>query len=103
MTAVQRKIIRWEDPPPPRNGRAGGGRPPGSPWDGIAEVIRDERGRWAVIFESRSASEAGSVRVKVSQGAALCFTPAGHFQARVRTINGVHTVYVRYVGERRRL
>lgn len=95
--APQRSILRWQDPPPQLNGHVSVGRTPGSPWDDIAKVLRDEPGRWAVIFEG-TAPAANSLAVRIRQAICRCFSPAGTYEARLRSIDGVHTVFVRYVG-----
>lgn len=92
------RIIRWEDPPPARNGRGAGGRPLGSRWDEVAETLRDEPGRWAVIVEG-TAAQASAATARIRLATARCFAPAGTFEARVRSdTGGVHTVYARHVG-----
>jgi hypothetical protein len=92
------QIIRWENPPPPQNGRVSGGRPRGSRWDEVARQLRDEPRRWAVIFEG-SRIAAFSVVSSVRQASTSCFGPAGSFEARSRSFDGVHSVYARFLGD----
>lgn len=92
-----RKVIRWEDPPHSRNVGNQGGRPPDSQWSALADQLRDEPKRWAVIFEG-DRTTAMSVRSKAVEGRSVCFRPRGAFEARVRSWNGTYTVYARYMG-----
>lgn len=94
----KRKIIRWEDPPHSRNWGNVGGRPRGSEWDEVAAALRDEPGRWAVVYvgDRRGAM---SARTKIAMGAGACFRPQGAFEAAARSWDGVHTVYARYLGD----
>lgn len=88
------KVIRWEDPP--RTQSYGGG-PSGSRFDGLAEVLRDEPNRWAVIYQG-SRGTASGMAGKIKHGAMKAFRPVGVFEATVRTDGQTSTVYARYVG-----
>lgn len=92
------RVIKWEDPPHSRNVGNKGGRPADSMWNGVAEQLRGERGRWAVVFEG-GRRHAMSIRGFITEGRRICFRPHGDFEACVRSWNGVHTVYARYMGE----
>lgn len=93
------QVIRWEDPPISRNIGNKGGRRADSAWNDVAQTLREERGRWAVIHVSREKQPAMSVRSFVTEGRRICFRPQGDFEACVRSWRGVHTVYARYMGE----
>lgn len=92
------KVLRWEDPPHSMNVGNRSGRPADSQWNPVAEQLKDERGRWGVVFvgERRGAM---SVRSFISEGRRICFRPVGDFEACVRSWRGVHTVYARYLGD----
>ncbi len=91
-------VIRWADPPASRNVGNRGGRPADSVWNDVAETLRAERGRWAVLYEGGRPG-ARSVRDFVAEGRRICFRPAGDFEACMRSWDGVHTVYARYLGD----
>ncbi len=95
---VKPRVLRWEDPPHSRNLGNKGGRPTDSRWNDIAETLRDERGRWAVVFEGER-QLAMSARSRISEGRTVCFRPLGDFEACVRSYEGTYTVYARYMGE----
>jgi hypothetical protein len=99
---TQRRIIKWEDPPESSSlcSKPGPGRPAGSQWDPIAEALREEPGRWALIFEGEKGA-ASSLRARIVTASVLCFCPRGAFQAKERVWAGVYSVYARYVGEGR--
>lgn len=92
------RVIRWEDPPPCRNSSERSGRPPGSEWNGVAEQLKDERGRWAVVFEGER-EQALTVRKFIVEARRVCFRPMGDFEACIRALSGVHTIYARYMGD----
>lgn len=95
----QREIIRWEDPPHSRNWGNVGGRPADSEWNTVAEHLRDEPRRWAVIFEG-DRSGANWAKARVMSASAVCFRPLGAFQAAIRSNGeGTWTVFARYMGE----
>lgn len=91
-------VLKWEDPPHSRKANNSGGRRPDSAWNGVAEQLSAERGRWAVVFRG-TRREALTVRCIVTEGRRVCFRPIGDFEACVRSWDGVHTVYARYMGE----
>jgi len=92
------RVLRWEDPPPSRHASEKNGRPPGSAWDGVAGELRAERGRWAVVYAGDK-STALNVRKSVVEGRLACFRPIGDFEARLRSRDGVHTLYARFLGD----
>jgi hypothetical protein len=84
-------IVRWEDPPPPGRGHAAysfGGYL-------IARTLKNNPGKWAVVAEwSPNTALANHINKAHNQA----FRPAGAFEAVRRIVNGVPTVYARYVG-----
>jgi hypothetical protein len=98
VTVEQMRVQRWEDPPPTGKPWAGGRRP-GSRFDAIADELRDETGRWGVIFAG-ARNVAHGIASAIAQAKTRCFQPLGSFQVATRTRNGITTVYVRYIGER---
>ncbi|GIF08709.1 hypothetical protein [Actinoplanes siamensis] len=91
------EILRWETPPPPA--RPGNGIT-GSRWDQVAEQLRDERGRWAVVYEGE-ANNASSIASVIRMGNVACFRPTGDFEAvsRRSPATGRVAVYARYLGD----
>lgn len=93
------KIIRWENPPPSRMARSKGGSRE-SMWDDVAEWLRAEPGRWALVRENVSKANATSANVMIYSGGATCFRPRGSFEAAMRTnVDGTYNLFARYVGE----
>lgn len=84
-------ILRWEDPPPQR-------RPPSRHnWALIAEKLRTNPKRWAVISEGSRAADAALTR-QIKSAMIMAFRPAGHFDACSRSTDGKTVTYARYVG-----
>jgi hypothetical protein len=95
----QASIIRWEEPPPPAGN--GAGRVPGmrpSQYNTIADQLRANPGRWAVVEEIQRQRNNG-LATKIAMGHMLCFTPAGDFEAVTRQGGGVVRTYARYLGD----
>lgn len=90
-------VIRWEDPPPTRKGKDGLRGWVKSPlWRAIADELRSQPGRWAVVAEDANPGVAGHIR----RGHYEAFRPKGSFEARcVGSAGMLPTVYARYVGE----
>lgn len=86
-------VIRWEKPPPAK------GHGPGKPSRAYVEVAAELRampGMWGVIWQGK-----GRERVQpnyINAGVISAFRPPGAFEARLRVVYGVRTVYARYVG-----
>lgn len=94
--AGQPQVIRWEEPPP-GNAR----RPLGSGhsrYTAVADELRAQPGRWALVFEGRAGMATG-LATHIRMGSMHCFTPAGDFDAVSRRIDGYTRVYARYVGD----
>lgn len=88
-------IVRWEEPPESTYG--GPGKPkPLVAHDLIAWQLRRDPGRWALIVEGGTHSSMGSL---ISRGKIRPYSPAGSFEAVVRTINGSYNVYARFIGQ----
>jgi hypothetical protein len=97
VTAEPVRILRWETPPPTQRPWSGGRRP-GSRFDQVAATLRDEPGRWALIYEGARV-QAHGIAATVTQAKLRCLQPAGSFQVATRTHQGVTSVYVRHIGE----
>jgi hypothetical protein len=72
--------ITWEDPPRTK---------PRNDWGKIAETLRANPGKWAVI-ETASTAYCAFIR----QGRTKAFQPAGSFEATLQN----HKLYARYIG-----
>lgn len=107
MTTRRRIIIRWAEPPPltaeQRNAAGTNGGSRGSQWDDIADALRGEPGRWAVIA-SGPRNTISAIANQVRAGAVVCFRPAGAFSTTRRTVTTatgtVVDLYARYDQER---
>lgn len=82
--------IKWEEPTP--NGR---GNKPLRDWAGIAALLRDRPGEWAVVAEDVSTSVASNIK----QGRHRGFD-AGEFEVTCRGVKNsrAEKIYARYVG-----
>lgn len=92
-------VIRWERPPPTQ--ARNGGRPAdsySSRYAAIADELRANPGRWAVIDEFTGNHNRG-LATKIRLGSMLCFTPAGDFESVSRRSDGVVLTYARYLGD----
>lgn len=92
------RVIRWEEPPPAGNHSMGIGRP-GSRYDQLAATLGANPGRWALIREGINPNSAGSLAGVIRRGSAVCFQPRGDFDARVRAVGNVASVYACYLGD----
>jgi hypothetical protein len=95
--ADQVQIVRWEEPPPPKTRT----RPTSeghSRYAPIAEQLRANPGRWAVVLEGRRGAGT-ALATHIRMGHMKCFTPAGDFEATMRAVNGRGLVYARYLGD----
>jgi hypothetical protein len=93
MTGIS-GVIRWEEPPPPRNGQRGdnGER---VPWAVIAQELKGQPGRWAVVHEGDPNPK---LATRIESGLSPWFRPAGSFEATQRSNGSKVTIYARYVG-----
>lgn len=89
-------VLRWEDPPTTGRGRARTGL---VAHELIAYQLRKRPGEWGVIQEVTVASGAPSLAGDIKAGRYKPYQPAGSFDAVVRKVNDVVTVYARYVGQ----
>lgn len=86
-------VLRWEEPPPARTGqRLGRDR---IPWAVIAQELKDQPGKWAVVHEGDPDPK---LAARIEKGLSPWFRPAGAFEATQRSRGGQVTVYARYVG-----
>jgi hypothetical protein len=83
-------VLRWEDPPS-RTRR----QPANEDWYLIAAQLRGKPGEWGVVTETATTA----VPVQIRQGSMLAFRPAGSFESKGFRVNGIYTVYARYIGE----
>lgn len=101
----RRKIIRWAEPPAltpeQRNAAGTNGGSRGSQWDDVAEALRGEPGRSAVIATGPR-NTISAISNTVRAGALSCFRPAGAFATTRRTVHTpggpIVELYARYVG-----
>lgn len=87
-------IIRWEDPPP--SGLHNPRDPHLIAHELIAVQLKREPGRWAVVIESTGNEP--RLANHITSGHYRAYKPAGSFQAVSRTVNGIRTIYARFVG-----
>ena len=92
MAMEMPEVFRWEDPPPMR-------RPSmGVDYDHLADILRANPGRWAVVREGTRARTVGHMS-EIKSGKIAAFRPAGTFESTCRSEGAKVTVYARYVGE----
>lgn len=87
-------VIRWETPPPAPSHGPG---KPGRAYVEVAAELRAAPGQWGVIWQGT-----GRERVQpnyITSGVIPAFRPPGSFQATLRRVRGLRTVYARYVGD----
>jgi hypothetical protein len=90
-------VLRWEDPPKSEAAERWytTRRSKLSP---VADALRDQPGRWAVVFEGPHGRATG-MATHIRLGQVRCFTPTGDFDATTRRVGATSVVYARYVGE----
>ena len=93
----QATILRWEAPPPPK-ARTRSVSLGHSRYAPIADQLRANPGRWAVVLEGRP-GVGTALATHIRMGHMKCFTPAGDFDATMRSIGGRGFVYARFVGD----
>lgn len=91
------RVLRWEDPPPSKRA-ARFPRQRADRWSVLAAELRAEPGRWAVVNESGHQGAGSGMASTIGLGLTVEFTPAGTFEAVSRKVDGITTVYARYVG-----
>ncbi|WP_328739905.1 hypothetical protein OHA91_22895 [Streptomyces erythrochromogenes] len=64
----------------------------------IAAQLRDHPGKWAYIDSKGSRASAGSTAYAIRTGKLRAYAPAGHYEAKARTVDGEFRVYARYCG-----
>jgi hypothetical protein len=90
----QHKIVRWESPPP---AKGKGSTEPSSAFADIADELRANPGRWAVVKEQPGRYSGLATHIRMGQ--MICFTPSGDFEATTRRLGERTVVYARYVGD----
>lgn len=92
-------VIRWEDPPPASPLARPNNRGVPSRHFPLAGELRDNPGKWALIFEG-DPGRATTLATNIRLGRVTPFSPAGEFDAVQRSRGSrVTAVYARYVGE----
>ena len=71
-----------------------GGTPNVVPWSAVAVAVRQRPGEWARVVDFKGGDVSAAIRIR--QGYARWFRPAGSFEAAQRG----PLLYVRYVGEK---
>lgn len=80
--------IKWQEPPADARGR--------DKWGPVADELRAQPGRWALVAEGVSASMSTAFK----RGRIIAFQPAGSFEAVTRNVvDGRADIYARYVGK----
>lgn len=97
MVAEPLKILSWEDPPPSPYGRPAGSSSTDRRYAEVAQQLREEPGRWAVVQEKTS--HGSGLAHAINYGAVTAFRPPGDFEATYRRREGVTRVYARYLGD----
>jgi hypothetical protein len=85
-------VIRWEDPPPPHSTH----NPVALSHELIAVQLKRRPNEWGVVAEAHSNT---GLADRIKSGKFRQYQPAGSFEAVSRHINGVFTIYARYIGE----
>jgi hypothetical protein len=95
--ADERRVLRWEDPPldPYAAVRSRGHESRRHPWALVAETLRSQPGRWALVHVGTRAELAWKIR----HGMPAPFAPAGDFEAVGRHRGRECRVYARYLGD----
>jgi hypothetical protein len=88
--------IHWEEPP---KVDTRGGRALREAWQTVADALRREPGRWALIATYPQRTKANNVATRIKLGQISAFAPAGSFEALYRTVDGECRVYARAVPE----
>lgn len=86
--------IVWEDPPPAPDREV-----PLTRWREVAAMLRSHPKRWAIVQTCVTDNYATTLASRIRTGQKLAGFRRGHFEAKVRTVDGRHRVYARYVGE----
>lgn len=81
--------LTWEEPPPAAR----------RSFIGVGDALRARPGEWARIAEYTGRPKAAMLASRIRKGQARYWEPAGSFEAVYRTVDDVHFVYARHVGE----
>lgn len=88
-------VLLWATPP----GQMRGQKPMvDDDWGSVAKELRDNPGRWGVIWEGDDPGYAANLASSVQVGRYPSFRPGGSFEAVSRKRDGVARVYARFVG-----
>lgn len=68
-------------------------------WDEIAEELRSQPNRWALVAVCPNSATAGSTARHIRNGHYNAMRELGPFEATSRTVDGEARVYARYVSE----
>lgn len=88
----KRVTVKWEEPPGQERQAARAHEP-------VALALKKKPMEWARIFTFPTAASARSTARTIRDGMTRFWGPGGSFEAVARTVDGVHYVYARYVGE----
>lgn len=84
--------VTWEDPP------RHGARSHEYDHHALAAKLRAKPNEWARIMKYATAPISASMAGTVRNARTQAWAPAGAYEAKARTVDGVHWVYARYVG-----
>jgi hypothetical protein len=84
------KLFRFEDPPPAKDRRG---------FEETAQKLKEKPRTWAVVAVYSDRSNAGTLSQRIRQGRNKAWQAPGDFDSVVRTVDGQHRVYARYLGD----
>ena len=88
--------IRWADPPP--HGNTGNMHNRMAKYQAVADELRANPERWAIIAEDLAAGSCGTLASRIRKGTGP-FAPKGAFETRCSApAGGRGQVYARYIG-----
>lgn len=90
---INMDIIR-EDPPAVENHHRGARA--NQHWLEVADHLQDDPGNWYKVAEEQRFAE---LAARIRKGAIVAFRPSGSFEATARKVDGVWSIWARYVGE----
>lgn len=91
-TAVD-SSVEWADPPPDNRGRPKNHKE-------IAAQLKANPGVWAKVAAYSKAPSSATTAHIIRTARFKSYEPAGSYDAVARTVDGVHWVFARYVGEK---
>ncbi|WP_030777270.1 hypothetical protein [Streptomyces sp. NRRL S-920] len=66
-----------------------------------AAALKQRPGQWGIVGTYKSIGSASGAGLRIKQGIAAAYRPAGAFEAVARTVHGEARLYARFVGEGR--